>query len=230
MNAPIKSLPSTERPRERLARFGPDALSTIELLAILLGSGTQSRSVLQLSAELLSHFKSLRALSEASLQELREVKGIGIAKAVQLQALFALAHRKEETTHLILDTSRKVYELIRPELESQKTEVLLILLRGARGQLIHREILSKGTLTELLLHPREVYHAAIKHRAHSIIIAHNHPSGDPAPSAKDIEMTQILMAAGRVVGIPLADHLIVGRDGFVSFYERGHLRNSREFY
>lgn len=225
----IKSLPAEERPRERLARYGSETLSTIELLAILLGSGTQNRSVLQLSADLLSHFQSLRALSEASLQELQEVKGIGLAKAIQLQAAFALMHRKEEKTHLLLDTPAKVYESIRSELEREKTEVLLILLRDVRLQLIHREILSRGTLTELLLHPREVYHAAIKHRAHSLIIAHNHPSGDPTPSARDHEMTQILMAAGKVIGIPLADHLVIGKNRYISFYENGLLKRQEHY-
>src|SRR3990167_1256709 len=223
MNQPIKTLPPQERPRERLTRFGAESLSTIELLAILLGSGTQHRSVLQLSASLLSHFQSLRALSEASLQELQEVKGIGLAKAIQLQALFALMQRKEEVAYPLLDAPTKVYASICTELEGQKTEVLLVLLRDVRRRLIHREILSKGTLNELLLHPREVFHTAIKHRAHSVIIAHNHPSGDPTPSQRDCEMTQILMAAGRVVGIPLADHLVIGKGGYVSFYERGGL-------
>ena len=220
MNSSIKSLPEGERPRERLARFGPDALSTIELLAILLNSGTRSRSALQLAADLLAHFQSLRALSEASLAELREVKGIGQAKAVQLHAAFSLIQRREEATHLLLDTPSKVYELISPELERQKCEVLLILLRDVRRRLVHREILSKGTLTELLLHPREVYHAAIKHRAHSLMIAHNHPSGDPTPSTRDIEMTHALISASYVMGIELFDHLVIGSDSFVSFREQ----------
>lgn len=219
----LKSLPAEERPRERLVRFGSESLSTIELLAILLGSGTQNRSVLLLAADLLAHFQSLQALSEASLQELQEVKGIGIAKAIQLQAAFALFRRKEEVIHLLLDTPEKVYASIRSELEEQKIEILLILLRDVRRRFIHQEIISKGTLTELLLHPREIYHAAIKHRAHSLIIAHNHPSGDPTPSARDQEMTQILIAAGKVVGIPLADHLVIGRDSFTSFYKKGFL-------
>ena len=223
MNQPLKNLPAEERPRERLARFWPDAPSTIELLAILLGSGTRHRSVLHLAADLLTHFQSLRALSEASLSELKEVKGIGLAKAIQLQAAFALIHRKEEVSHSLLDAPDKVYSLIRADLERQPLEVLMVLLRDARFQLIHREILSKGTLTELLLHPRDVYHAAIKHRAHSLIIAHNHPSGDPNPSPQDHEMTRILQAAGAIVGIPLSDHLIVGREGFVSFFQKGLL-------
>ncbi len=149
-------MPNDERPRERLARLGTDALSTIEILAILLGSGTQNRSVMELAQDLLAHFKTVRALSGASIQELKQVKGIGAAKAIQLHAAFALATRKEETTVEILDTPDKIYALIRNALESQQTEILLVLLRDIRMQCIHREVVAKGTLTELVLHPREI--------------------------------------------------------------------------
>lgn len=217
----LKSLPATERPRERLARYGADALSTIELLAILLGSGTKKASVLQLAAELLGHFGSIQRLSEATLQELQEVQGIGNAKAVQLQAVFAAARRIEGRQRgELIDTPNAIYELIRDELSNGPVEMLLILLRDVRRRLIHREILSKGTLTELLLHPREVFHAAIRHRAHSIILAHNHPSGDPTPSVQDIEMTQILSSVGKMVGIELSDHLIIGQGKYVSLREK----------
>lgn len=221
--SPIKNLPSDDRPRERLARLGPDALSAIELLAILLGSGTKNRSVLALAAAILSHFGSLKRVAGASLEELREVRGVGIAKAIQIKAAFALAQRQEEEERPLVDSPEKAYALIRQEMEKQETEVLLVMLRDVKRQLVHREILSKGILNELLVHPREVFHAAIKHRAHSLIIAHNHPSGDPAPSLRDCEMTHVLVAAGRVVGIPLADHLIVGRAAYVSFFKSGLL-------
>lgn len=213
----LKELPLEDRPRERLSRHGVEALSSIELLAILLGSGTKSCSVLQLSQELLAHFGSLLALSEATLSELKEVKGIGTAKAVQLQAAFALHRRIEEKERgPLLDTSEKIYELIRHDLEDLKAESLMIILRDVRSRLIHRELLSKGTLTELILHPREIFHTAIRHRAHNVVLAHNHPSGDPHPSPRDLETTRLLQAAGRVVGIELADHLIVGKGSFVS--------------
>jgi DNA repair protein RadC len=218
----IKDLPLATRPRERLAHYGKEALSAIELLAIILGSGTKNRSVLQLASDLLSHFGSVKALSEASLEELKEVRGIGNAKALQLLAAFALHWRlEEEKPQPLLDQPEKIYALIRPDLSHQKTEMLMVVMRDVRCCLIHREILSKGTLTELLLHPREVFHAAIRHRAHSIAIAHNHPSGDPTPSLKDIEMTQILAETGKMIGIRLFDHIIVGRNSFVSLRERG---------
>ncbi|MBI3509001.1 MAG: DNA repair protein RadC [Chlamydiia bacterium] len=222
----LKLIPAQDRPRERLARYGADPLSSVELLAILLGSGTQQCSVLHLAEELLAHFGGLRQLCEASLNELKQIKGIGLAKAVQLQAAFALFKRlgQEFSERLLLRSPQAVYEAVRQELEDQKIEVLLILLRDVKRYLIHREVLSRGTLNELLIHPREVFHAAIRHRAHSAIIAHNHPSGDPQPSSQDLDMTRILAQAGCIVGIELTDHLIIGRNGFVSFYQKGFFK------
>ncbi|MBI5272457.1 MAG: DNA repair protein RadC [Chlamydiia bacterium] len=218
----LKSLPAADLPRERLARYGAEALSTIELLAILLSSGTKNLSVLELAAHLLGHFGSLRKISEASIPELCAIKGIGSAKAVQLQAAFAVAKRLEERADQEkLDHPQKVFQLIGTDLRNQKIEVLLVLLRDVRGCLIHQEVISKGTLTELLMHPREVFHLAIRHRAHSVIIAHNHPSGDPTPSRQDIEMTRMLVEAGRIVGIDVADHLIIGGKTYVSLAEKG---------
>lgn len=217
----LKSLPVKERPRERLIRCGADALSTVELLAILLGNGTKSRSVLELAADLLSHFGSMRRLSEATVQELKEIRGIGDAKALQLQAVFAMIRRIEQPqSGDPLDVPERVYALIKEELSHKPVEMLLVLLCDARKKLIHREIISKGTLSQVLLHPREVFHTAIRHRAHSVIIAHNHPSGDATPSTCDIEMTHILASVGRMVGIELLDHLIVGREGYTSFKEK----------
>ncbi len=213
---PIKALPSEERPRERLVRYGTKSLSSIELIAILLGSGTKNRSVLQLAGELLAHFQTVKGLSEASLEELKEIKGIGIARAIQLHAAFALAHRIEESCYETLNTPEKIYAFIKADLEREKNEVFLLLLRDVKLRCIHREILFQGTLTELLFHPREVLHLAVKHKAHSIVIAHNHPTGDPTPSTRDLEMTKRLYQAATLVGIPLADHLIIGRGRFVS--------------
>lgn len=224
----IKSLPEAERPRERLAKLGSEALSTPEILAILLGSGTQNCSVLQLASALLGHFGSLNALSEATIEELKVVKGIGNAKAIQLKAVFSLLHRfeprKEEP---ILDDPNKVYASIKEELEHQKVEMLLVILRDVRRRFLHREIVCKGTMNEILLHPREIFHLAIRHRAHNVILAHNHPTGDPTPSSRDVQMTSLVAHAGRVVGIEVMDHLIVGKGCYLSFYEKGLMKNMR---
>lgn len=227
----IKQLPTNERPRERLIRYGSESLSTIELLAILLGSGTQNRSVLELAKDLLTHFKSVTALSEASIEEMKLVKGIGSAKAVALKAAFGLLNRLElKEKGMLLDEPQKVYDLISSDLAGQKVEMLMVVLRDVRRFCLHREIVSKGTLTELLMHPREIFHLAIRHRAHSLIIAHNHPSGDPAPSTRDIEMTKLLVSAGRVVGIDVSDHLIIGERKYVSLARQGWIDMNNRLY
>ena len=218
----LKQLPIESRPRERLARHGSAALSTVELLAILLGNGTRNRSVLTLAADLLGQFHTLQQLSGATLAELSSVKGIGIAKAVQLQAAFALMRRalpQEDLLYPSLHTPAQAFALAAPELSAQPVETILLLLRDVRQRCIHRETIAKGTLTDVALHPREIFHTAIRHRAHSLIIAHNHPSGDPSPSAQDLEITRILIATGNIVGIALSDHLIIGRKNYISFYE-----------
>ncbi len=227
----MKALPPRERPRERLSRYGTEVLSAIELLAILLGSGTPDRTVLQLAAGLLETFGSLQALASASLSELQQVKGIGQAKAIQIQAAFALSRRIEETAHeSLVDEPEKVYQLIQPQLTRSEVELLVVVLRDVQRKCLHQEVIGKGTLTELLIHPREIFHTAIRHRAHSVIIAHNHPSGKPHPSAKDLEMTRLLAQAGAVVGIELSDHLIIGKEGYVSFYKAGLLRKGATHY
>ncbi|MEN9654636.1 MAG: hypothetical protein RL235_748 [Chlamydiota bacterium] len=218
MSSSFRDLPSSEKPRERLIRHGASALSTIELLALLINAGSRTRSVIELASDLLARFGSIEALREASLEELCQIKGIGKAKAVQLKAAFALATRSNYPTHdCALDKASQVFALIHLEMATRTRESLMVILRDVRAKLIHREIIGDGTLNQLLLHPREVFHAAIKHRAHTVMIAHNHPSGDPSPSQKDIEMTNALALVGRMVGIPLADHIIVGLKTYFSF-------------
>ncbi len=194
----------------------------------MLRNGTKNRSVLQLAAELLGCFGSLSALSEATISELRQVKGVGFAKAVELKAAFGLMDRIEsKKPGLLINSPQKAYELIRKELAEQKTEVLMVILRDVRRCLLHREIIAKGTLTELLTHPREIFHVAIRHRAHSLIIAHNHPSGDATPSTRDIEMTMLIVSAGKMIGIELSDHLILGMGEFTSFHQKGFIRSEK---
>ncbi len=208
----IRDLPIEARPRERLMQKGAAALSSIELIAILLGNGTRGRSALALASELLIYFGSLERLVEATLPELLAIKGVGQAKGVRLQATFALWKRvvPPALERPLIDTPEKAIAAIRSELQDEKSEVLYVLLRDARRALLNKELVGKGTLNQLLMHPREIFCAAIRHRAHSVIVAHNHPSGDPSPSVSDIEMTQLLRSAGQVVGIPLIDHVIIG--------------------
>lgn len=222
----LKSLPAEERPRERMLKYGVDALSVAELIAIVLGSGTQGKSVLKLSREILQRFGDIEKLLDASIVELMEFKGIGRAKAIQLKAVLgiALKCRKPRDLHkYIISSARHAYDLAQAEIAHIPQEVLLVILRDVRRKLLHLEKVAIGTLSQVLVHPREVFYPAVRYKAHSLIIAHNHPSGDPTPSNADLELTKGLMQAGGVMGIRFDDHLIVCRDSFVSLREMGYL-------
>lgn len=221
----IKSMPESERPRERLARQGPDGLSNAELLAILLGSGMRGKSVLQLAQELLIQMGSLDKLSQSSLAELQSIQGLGPAKALQLTALFALARRLSEAPHINLQEpivhAKQAYHLVRHQLERETRELFIVLLQDVRRRLICTEVIAVGTLSQVAVHPREVFYPAIRHKAASLIVAHNHPSGDPSPSPQDRHLTTTLIETGRLLGIHVTDHLIIGHGTFISLRESG---------
>jgi DNA repair protein RadC len=224
--AALRSLPLEERPRERLLRDGVNALSIPELIAIILGSGMQGKSVLELAQEIFSHFGNLDRLLGATIVELMEIKGVGRAKAIQLKAVLGIASKSKQVNAIdkfpIL-SPMEAYVLVKGEIAEEKREIMMVLLRDIRGRLIHKEPIAVGTLSQILIHPREVFHAAVRHKAYSMIIAHNHPSGDPTPSEADLELTRALIQSGRVMGIGLDDHLIVCRDAFTSLRERGFI-------
>jgi DNA repair protein RadC len=220
----IKALPEEERPRERMVRDGIDALSLSELIAIVLGSGTHGKSVLDLSQEILERFGGLEKLLDASIVELMQIKGIGRAKAIQLKAVFGIALKCRKpfaSSKFAISASAQAFELAQGEIAHLTQEALLVILRDVRGNLIQCERVSMGTLSQVLVHPREVFYPAVRHKAHSLIIAHNHPSGDPTPSKADFELTRVLIQAGRVMSIGFDDHLIVCRDRYVSLREMG---------
>ena len=222
----LKSLPIEERPRERLLQNGVDALSLSELIAIVLGHGTHGKSVLELSKEILERFGGLDKLLDASVIELMQIKGIGRAKAIQLKAVFGIALKCKKPLLLhkyMISSAQHAYALAQSEIAHSPQEVLLVILRDVRGILIHCEQVSVGTLSQVLVHPREVFYPAVRYMAHSLIIAHNHPSGDPTPSQADLELTRALIQSSHVMGIGLDDHLIVCRDRFVSLREMGCL-------
>jgi len=220
----LHNIPLEERPRERLIRHGVEALSLAELLAILLVTGTQGKSVLALAHEILAKFGTIEGLLEASISELCEIKGVGKAKAIQLKAAFGIAlktsSRSVANTPI---TSYDAYTLVKDDLSRQKQERLVVILKDVKGRLITHETISVGTLSEVLVHPREVFYPAVRHKASSFILAHNHPSGDPTPSSADLELTRHLMKSSRIMGIGLEDHLIIGSDRFVSLKEAGYL-------
>ncbi len=229
----IKALPLDERPRERLERDGIGALSHAELIAIVLGNGTQGKSVLDLAQELLEQFGSLENLLDASTVELMQIKGIGKAKAILLKAVFGLAlkcRRPFKTEKYMISSAKDAYDLAQAEIAHIPQEVLLVILRDVRGSLIHFEKVAIGTLSQVLVHPREVFYPAVRYKAYSLIIAHNHPSGDPKPSQTDLELTRSLIQASQVMSIRFDDHLIVCRDRFISLRELGCLPGTKGRY
>ena len=215
----MMKVPLLDRPRERFSSVGADSLSNAELLAIILGSGTRGQSVVELSHELLLRFGSLSKLIDATTEELMEVKGIGKAKAIQLRALFTIAKRllrDEKNSLRKIRNSEDGYAALVDLFEGEKQEMIAVLLLDAKSSLFHREIIGRGTLTQVLVHPREIFKPAVRHLAHSMIIAHNHPSGDPKPSKEDIRLTKHLIECSQIMQIPLADHIIIGKNCYTS--------------
>lgn len=210
----IRDMPDYERPRERLAAKGPDALSHAELIAILLRTGLKGCSALQVAAQLVQRFGTLSDLARASLDELRQVKGVGRDKAIALQAAFTLAKRMAEELRRedpLLDTPERVASWLREDNRMHAVENLQIILLNTRKKLIRIEQISQGTLDSLLVHPREVFKSAITANAASVVLAHNHPSGDPTPSEQDIKVTRDLIRAGQLLKIEVLDHVILGK-------------------
>lgn len=220
MKYSVLDLPQHERPRERMQRHGEETLSSAELIAILLGSGTRTMPVLQLAHALMGHFGTLEKMSEASVEELCEVKGVGSAKALQIKAAFALGMRArlgKSPPKLKVEHPAHAYHYVKEKMAFKSQEHFIVIFLNSRGHVITDEMIAIGTVSEVLVHPREVFHPAIRHRASGIIVAHNHPSGDLTPSEADIELTKSLVKTGELVGIPVQDHLIVSDHGYYSF-------------
>ena len=220
----VRDLPIEERPRERLQKVGVDNLSTQELLALIIEKGGKGQSVLTLAQNLLAHFGNLNNIKNASIEELKKVKGIGFATACKLQAAFKLGEKAESQ---IIKYGEKiggpedVFNLLKNEIGNKKKESFYILSLTTRNNLISVDKVSTGTLSASLAHPREVFIPAIKNSASSVIIAHNHPSGDPQPSEDDLAITKRLVEAGKILGIEVIDHIIVTNDGYFSFKDKG---------
>jgi DNA repair protein RadC len=214
-NLRIKDQPVSERPRERLAAKGPGALTDAELIAILLRTGLQGANAVEIGAQLLRKFGSLQALARASVDDLCKVKGIGQDKAVTLIAAFTLARKMAEELQRespVLDNPEAIVALIKGQNLIKDVETLQVLLLNTRRRLIRVvEEIADGTIDTLLVHPREVFKSAIAANAAAIVLAHNHPSGDPTPSEADIKVTRDLIRAGQLLKIDVLDHIILGR-------------------
>jgi len=228
----LKDQPVSQRPRERLAAKGAGALADAELIAILLRTGLKGTNVVQVGQQLLNKFGSLQALAKASVADLQKVKGIGRDKAVTLMAAFALAHKMAEELQdesPVLDNPENVVGLLRARNLVKNVETLQVLLLNTRRRLIRvAEDITEGTIDTLLVHPREVFKSAIAVNAAAVVLAHNHPSGDPTPSEADIKVTRDLIRAGQLLKIDVLDHVIIGRatperaKDYVSLRELGY--------
>ena len=223
----IHDLPLTERPRERLLKLGAEALSAQEILALILGSGIKSESVMVTAQRLLSQFGNLQGVASAQIEELYGVKGIGIAKASQIKAAFELSKRLQDhsdgNSKISIKNPDDVLSQVKVRLKGKKREHLLVLLLNTRNHLIGIPTISIGSLDSSIVHPREVFNKAICASAASVILVHNHPSGDPQPSDDDIKITRQITEAGKIIGIEVIDHIIVGGESYVSMKERGSI-------
>lgn len=220
-------LPVNNRPREKMAAYGASVLSDAELVAVLLRTGTLEKSVLELAGELTADgglYKRLAGIRQ--LHELTKIKGLGIAKASTILAAIEIGRRLASAKPLeraCFACPQDGVDFLMPRMRFATKEQFLVILLNSKNRVIGTEVVSEGSLTGSVVHPREVFQPAIIQHAAAVVVAHNHPSGDPYPSREDKEVTKMLMAAGKTMGIPVLDHLIIGDGTYYSFQEEGAL-------
>ena len=222
----IKELPADERPREKMKERGAQALGNSELLAILLRTGTAAESALRLAENLLDRAGGLAGLGHATLEEVEQVRGIGEAKAVTLLAALELGRRVDSLAPLdrtAVRTPDDVAALLLPRFRYESRESFVAVLLSTRNHVLKTPVISVGSLNASIVHPRELFREAINASAAAVIVAHNHPSGDPTPSPEDVSLTRKLVEAGKILDIPVLDHVVLGDGKYVSFKEKGIL-------
>lgn len=222
----IRDYPEDERPRERLIKGGPETLSNQELLAIILRTGTKQESVLELSHRIIKNFEGLRLLKDASIEELTSLNGVGPAKAVQLIAAIELGRRVSRLQQEERYTVRSPEDganYVMEDMRFLSQEHFVCLYLNTKNQVLHRQTVFVGSLNASIVHPREVFREAFRRSAASLICFHNHPSGDPTPSREDIEVTKRLAECGKMIGIDVLDHIIIGDQKFISLKEKGYV-------
>jgi DNA repair protein RadC len=227
-NSSVKHWPADERPRERLIAHGPATLSEAQLLAILIRNGRSGRTAVDLGRELLDRFGSLAGIEQAGIGEICAVRGIGPAKAAEIKAAIELGRRyqKPRLAGASFCSSQDVVEYYRPRMKDVKKEMFRCALLDTKNKIIREEIVSVGSLTASIVHPRDTFKAAIRESAAGVIFIHNHPSGDVKPSQEDILLTRRLVQAGEVLGIQVLDHIIIGDSGHFSFRDNGMIGRS----
>ncbi|MFT9849866.1 RadC family protein [Aneurinibacillus sp. REN35] len=223
----LREIPESDRPRERMMQAGPGALSNAELLAILLRTGSAEESVMSLSCRVLNQVGGLRGLKSASFEELTSLKGIGPAKALLLMAVLELGKRMGSahfSDRITIRSPKDAADVMMEEMRYHTQEHFVCLYLNTKNHIIGRETIFIGSLNSSIVHPREVYKEAIRRSSASVICLHNHPSGDASPSREDIDVTRRLQEAGRILGIELLDHIIIGDGQFYSLKEKGHFQ------
>jgi DNA repair protein RadC len=223
----IKSWAEEDRPREKLSTQGRRALTDAELIAILIGSGSRTESAVELSKRILHHYDNdLNKLAKGSINELSNFRGIGDAKAISIIAALEIGRRRNEAESKAVETilsSKDAYTLMRRHLVDLNHEEFWILLLGRSGKVLGKELISKGGRSGTVADPKIIFYAALQHQASSIIMIHNHPSGNLKPSHLDIDLTKRIVAAGKMLDIHVADHLIITDNGYFSFGDEGLL-------
>ena len=221
----MRQLPSEERPREKLLRAGKENLSTTEILAILLRSGTKDRSALELASDLITISPDgIGYLAECRPEELASIRGIGLTKACEILAAVELGKRiasRPSAKRIRISSAKDIAEIFMGRMRYYKKEHFVSLMLNAKGEIIEEANISVGDLCSSTTHPREVFVDAVRRSAGSVVFLHNHPSGDPEPSEADVETTVRLMEAGAILGIPVLDHIVIGDGNYVSMKARG---------
>lgn len=220
----LSDIPKNKRPRERMIMFGAEALKEEELLALILRSGTKGENVLALSKRLLDTLGGVKGLTNANMGDLNNIRGIKEAKALQILAIKELIKRYysfDALEEIRVDSPSLVYDNFKYEMEELKNEILKVIMLNSKNIIISVRDIFKGGLNSSMAHPREIFNEALKCSAASIIVCHNHPSGDPTPSKEDISTTKRIKECSKFIGIELLDHIIFGKKSYVSLREKG---------
>lgn len=225
----MSRLPAAERPRERLVNQGAQSLSVAELVAVLLGTGTRGESALAVADRVVTSVGNLAGLLDADIVELRHIPGVGVAKAVTIKAGIELGRRICSSASLEpqkIGSPDDAAAYLMDKLRFLRKEHFVTLLLDTKHRVIGEDVVSVGSLNASIVHPREIFRSALKKSAAAVICAHNHPSGDPTPSPEDVQVTERLVSAGSILGIPVLDHIVIGDKRYISMRERGLIAGS----